>query len=152
MSGIQDLNNKKIGSDKLKPGMNLTAEEKISAIKGNVLIFEKLKPAAKDDISMVTEMEPVSMVETSPGSGVFVGTVGGNGFTVIPVGDTTIADLVQFEVEYESVGKNTKTDTIAAQHITIGKPYTFISKVFGSWRVTLTSTSRTVKAASIMGI
>lgn len=142
----------KAGKPGIKPGMQATAQQKVDAVGGVIIELPKLLPANSDDVSLATEMSPLSMTESATSSGVFTGSVGGNGFAFVPVGDTQISDIVSIAVTYTSLGGNEKTDTVAAQQIVIGKPYTFISKVLGKWAVTVTSASRSVKGVQLTGI
>lgn len=142
----------KSGKPFIKPGMQATAQQKIDAVGGVVIELPKLLPASVDDISLATEMSPISMTETAAGSGIFNGSVGGNGFVFIPVGDTQISDIVNIEVTYTSLGGNEKTDSVPSQQIVIGKPYTFVSKVLGKWAVKITSASKAVKGAQLTGV
>lgn len=156
--GVQELLNKDAFANKykttgsLKPGSQTTAEQKVKAVGGTTLLLPKLLPAENDDISLATEMAAIAMTESAAGSGIFTGSVGGNGFTFIPVGDTQIADIVAIEVTYASLAGNEKVDTIPAQQIAIGKNYTFISKVMGKWTVKVTSASKTVKGVQLTGL
>lgn len=142
----------KSGKPFIKPGMQATAQQKVDAVGGVVIELPKLLPANSDDVSLATEMSPISMTETAAASGIFNGSVGGNGFIFIPVGDTQISDIVSIEVVYTSLGGNEKTDSVTAQQIVIGKPYTFVSKVLGKWAVKITSASKAVKGAQLTGI
>lgn len=151
MTVMQDMMNRKPSFGATKK-TQASAEEKIKNINASILDLPKLLPAAQDEVSIINEMSPISMTESGSATGIFEASVGGNGFAVIPTGDTTIADLVLIEVTYTSLGGNTKTDSITSQQIKIGQAYAFVSKIFGKWTVKLTSASKTVKAVQLTGL
>lgn len=149
MSKLQSYyNNQKPAIDK-KP---ITVGEKVAAMNSEMLDFAKLIPADKDDILINTELADVNAVETGTGTGVFSGSVGGNGFAITPLGDTTLSDLVSIEVIYASLGGNTTVDTINAQKIKIGSTYSFISKVMGKWTIKVTNASKKISSVSLRGL
>lgn len=149
MSKIQNYYNGDKLSNNRKP---VTVAEKVASLGGDILDFTKLIPANQDDILVNTEMADVNAAETGAGTGIFTGSVGGNGFVVTPLGDTTLSDLVSIEVTYTSIGGNTTIDTINAQKIKIGTSYSFISKVMGKWTVKVTNASKKISAVSLRGL
>lgn len=150
MSKIQNYFNGP--KEKVVGNKPITVAEKVVALNSEVLDFAKLIPADKDDVLVNTELADVNAAETGVGTGIFSGSVGGNGFVVTPLGDTALSDLISIEVTYTSIGGNTTVDTINAQKVKIGNSYSFISKVMGKWTVKVTNASKKISSVSLRGL